>query len=102
MARKQSFDRARTPLSDLAQDYRSPAVNMLSGKDGAVVRDEISRFAVNMLAAREGYEQKDLVDKSINALLMRRPNIFEDANVPDEDRGAFAMALALAYKQSLN
>ena len=101
MGRRESKDRSSIPLNDLSTEYLKSAEILLTEKDGAVIRDEVSRFADMVVAGREGVEQDEHIERMLSAIVQRRPSALE--SVPDDkhERAAFAVALARTHKQTL-
>jgi len=101
LGRKQLERRGKeNTLEELAKGYERQAADVLAGKDGASARDEIARFAKDILATK-GPEQYEHLTHLVHALNLRKSSIFSEMPDDAHERSAFALALVRGYEKSL-
>ena len=100
LGRREGDRRAETmTLEEVAHTYDKQAEKALSERDGAAIKDEISRFAKE-IKINTGPEQYAELEKLVHALHLRKPLFF--STIDDEyERAAFALSLVKRYEKSL-
>jgi hypothetical protein len=101
LGKREGDRRAETQtLEELSHTYDKQADALLSGRDGASIKDEISRFA-KAVKLNTGAEQYEELGRLVHALHLRKPKIFEVLE-DEHERAAFALSLVEKYEKSLH